>query len=61
MALEARRYRPHLTVGRRGPPDPAQLASYTGPDWTAGGVELVRSTLGRTVLHDVLERFLLSR
>lgn len=54
VALEQRPYRPHLTVGRRGRPAPAALAAYDGPVWTATEVELVRSTLGRTVDHDVL-------
>ena len=59
--VEQRSYRPHLTVGRRGPPDPAVLAAYEGPSWTATEVELVRSHLGRTVEHEVLERCSLSR
>ena len=53
-------YRPHLTVGRKGHPDPAALASYDGPVWRATEVELVRSALGRTVSHTVLDRFPLS-
>ena len=55
--VERRPYRPHLTVGRRGHPDPAPLTAYAGPAWTADEVELVRSHLGRTVEHQVLERF----
>jgi 2'-5' RNA ligase len=57
VALERRAYRPHLTVGRRGHPDPRSLASYEGPSWRAREVELVRSDLGRTVTHTVLERY----
>ena len=57
VALEERAYRPHLTVGRRGRPAPAALAAYDGPVWTAAEVELVRSTLGRTVDHQVLRAF----
>jgi 2'-5' RNA ligase len=57
VALERRPYRPHLTVGRRGHPDPRSLASYEGPQWRAQEVELVRSDLGRTVTHTVLERY----
>lgn len=60
VELERRAYRPHLTVGKRGHPDPAQLASYVGPPWTATEVELIRSDLGRTVAHTVLERYPLS-
>lgn len=55
--VERRRYRPHLTVGRRDRPRPSLLAGYRGPDWTADEVELVRSRLGRTVQHEVLERY----
>ena len=57
VELERRAYRPHLTVGRRGTPRPESLASYRGPAWRASGVELVRSDLGRTVVHTVLERY----
>jgi 2'-5' RNA ligase len=59
-AVDERPYRPHLTVGRKGHPDPAALASYDGPSWPATEVELVRSDVGRTVRHTVLERFALS-
>ncbi len=52
--LEERRYRPHLTVGRL---DPALLSGYRGPTWTAREVELVRSDLGRPVVHTVLARY----
>ena len=54
--VERRPYRPHLTVGRRGRPSPARLASYAGPGWTAVEVELVASLLGPVVEHRVLER-----
>lgn len=57
VELERKPYRPHLTVGRRGQPAPADLASYRGPSWRADEVELVRSDLGRTVTHTVLERY----
>jgi 2'-5' RNA ligase len=55
--VERRPYRPHLTVGRRGRPDPARLAAYAGPTWTAAEVELVASRLGPPVEHRVLHRF----
>ena len=58
--VERRPYRPHLTVGRRGRPDPARLAAYAGPSWTAAEVELVASRLGPPVEHRVLERLPLS-
>ena len=57
VLLERRAYRPHLTVGKRGHPSPARLAGYRGPSWRAHEVELVRSDLGRTVVHTVLERY----
>lgn len=57
VPLEDRPYRPHLTVGRGGRPDPAVLAGYRGPTWTAREAELVRSDLGRTVVHTVLQRY----
>ncbi len=58
VLLEDRPYRPHLTVGRGGTPDPALLADYEGPPWVADEVELVSSShVGRAVVHTVLERF----
>jgi 2'-5' RNA ligase len=57
VELERRAYRPHLTVGKRGHPDPTRLASYRGPVWRAQEVELVRSDLGRSVVHTVLQRY----
>lgn len=57
VALERRAFRPHLTVGRRGHPSCTSLAGYRGPTWRADEVELVRSDLGRTVVHTVLERY----
>ena len=57
VVLEQRAYRPHLTVGKRGHPSPGALSGYGGPTWTAQEVELVRSDLGRTVVHTVLERY----
>jgi 2'-5' RNA ligase len=54
VELPRRPYRPHLTVGRRGHPDPVLLGTYAGPTWPVTEVELVRSHLGRTVEHVVL-------
>lgn len=58
--VERRPYRPHLTVGRRSRPDPALLASYAGPVWTADHVELVVSRLVPVVEHRVVARLPLS-
>ncbi len=55
--VDERPYRPHLTVGRKRHPDVAALAAYAGPVWSAVEVELVRSVVGRSVHHTVLERF----
>jgi 2'-5' RNA ligase len=57
VALEQRRFRPHLTIGKAGRIDPALLAGYVGPTWRVKEVELVRSVLGKTATHTVLERF----
>ena len=57
IALERKAFRPHLTVGKRGHPSSTSLAGYRGPEWRADEVELVRSDLGRTVVHTVLERY----
>ena len=56
VEVERRPYRPHLTVGRGGVPDPRSLAAYAGPAWTASEVEVVVSSLGRTVRHEVVAR-----
>jgi 2'-5' RNA ligase len=57
IALEDRRFRPHLTVGKTGRIDPAQLRDYAGPPWRVHEVELVHSVLGTTATHTVLETF----
>lgn len=57
VELERRDYRPHVTVGKRGHPDPASLVDYVGLTWQAHEVELVRSDLGRSVVHTVLQRY----
>lgn len=58
--VDERPYHPHLTVGRKGHPDAVALASYDGPVWPVTEVALVRSDVGRTVHHTVLERFALA-
>ena len=60
LALDARPFRPHLTVARRLPPDPGVLAAYEGPSWTASELELVLSRSGRQVEHEVLDRWSLT-
>ena len=60
VQLERKAYRPHLTVGRRGHPKPGALSGYRGPQWRAREVELVRSDVGKQVVHTVLERYPLS-
>jgi RNA 2',3'-cyclic 3'-phosphodiesterase len=65
IAVEDRRYRPHLTVARgRDPrtdlrPAVAALADYAGPAWTAAEVHLVRSHLGSDVRYERLATFAL--
>jgi 2'-5' RNA ligase len=60
LAAEARRYRPHLTLGRaRGQSvdatsTVATLSSYRGEPWTVTRLTLVRSTLGAPVRHEPL-------
>lgn len=61
VELESRPYRPHLTVGKRSSPRPEALAAYRGPQWRAQEVELVRSDLGRSVVHTVLQRYPLAQ
>ncbi len=51
IAVESRRFRPHLTLARLGAPTDvrplvAALAPYVGPSWTTDAVHLIRSHLG---------------
>lgn len=61
LDLEARRYRPHLTIARprQGAVDLtetlAALPPYLGQTWRATTVRLVRSHLGPPVRHELLE------
>lgn len=55
--VDERRFRPHLTVARVNPAEDlrgavAALDDYTGPDWTASEMHLVRSHLGPHVVHE---------
>jgi RNA 2',3'-cyclic 3'-phosphodiesterase len=66
ITLEERRYRPHMTLGRRrAPADVSDLLDagrdYGGPSWTVDEFVLVQSHLGRVVRHDVRERFPLGK
>jgi 2'-5' RNA ligase len=64
LDVEDRPYRPHLTLARGTPgadlrPLVTALASYTGTDWTAERLHLVRSSLGkgpgRTAVYDTVQ------
>jgi 2'-5' RNA ligase len=60
LAMEARPFRPHLTVARvrREPVDlravVAELSSYAGASWSVTSLRLVRSTVGAQVRHETL-------
>ena len=57
IPLDQRPFRPHLTVGKLGHLDPHVLRDYSGPSWRVSQIELVRSVLGRTAVHTVVETF----
>jgi 2'-5' RNA ligase len=70
IAVDARRYRPHLTLarGRDGAdlrPVVAALTGFTGSPWTADALHLVRSRLGAgpggTAAHEVIATWQLGR
>jgi RNA 2',3'-cyclic 3'-phosphodiesterase len=66
IALDERRYRPHMTLGRRrAPADVSDLLGagrdYRGPAWTVEEFVLVQSHLGRAVRHELRERFPLGK
>jgi 2'-5' RNA ligase len=60
IAVEERKFRPHLTLGRarRGTVDVTEhvhgLSSYAGSPWQVSSIRLVHSTLGATVRHEPL-------
>lgn len=66
IAVEDRKFRPHLTLARarRGAFDArdvvAGLSSYRSESWTATSIRLVHSTLGARVTHEPLEEFALA-
>jgi RNA 2',3'-cyclic 3'-phosphodiesterase len=66
IAVEERRYRPHLTLGRRrAPVDARDVLSvgpgYESPTWGVDEFVLVESHLGSAVRHEVRERYPLGR
>ena len=60
LEVEDRPFRPHLTLGRWRPGQPAdgdltdRLADYRGPEWPAAEVRLYESHLGPKPTYDVL-------
>lgn len=66
IAVEDRKFRPHLTLARarRDSVDVAhlvdRLASYSSPWWTVTSLRLVHSTLGAVVRHETLREFALT-
>lgn len=60
-----KRFRPHLTLSRRGPPDHAalwleRLGQFSGTPWTVKDIALVESTLGgrgTPAQHRVMEHY----
>jgi 2'-5' RNA ligase len=60
IAMEARAFRPHLTLARarQGAADASHamsaLADYTSPWWTVHSFRLVQSHLGAKVRHETL-------
>lgn len=58
LAVEERPFRPHLTLGRWRPRQPAdgtlpdRLAGYRGPAWPVGEVLLLESRLGAVPRYD---------
>jgi len=68
IGLDERRYRPHMTLGRRRARAPEDVSDhvederdYRGPTWTVEEFVLVQSHLGRVVRHEVRERFPLGK
>lgn len=66
IRIEERRYRPHMTLGRRRAPADVRDAlegdvGYQGPSWRVEEFALVQSHLGASVRHEIRERFPLGR
>ena len=66
IAVEGRRFRPHLTVARLGRPEEVSswvrlLDAYEGPEWATTTVSLIASHLGQgprnRPRHEVVEEF----
>lgn len=60
LEVEERPFRPHLTLGRWRPGQPAdgtvtdRLADYRGPEWPVTEVRLIESHLGPHPTYDTL-------
>jgi 2'-5' RNA ligase len=58
LPVEDRPFRPHLTLGRWRPRQPAdatlpeRLAGYRGPDWPVAEVRLLESRLGSSPIYE---------
>lgn len=67
IAVDDRKFRPHLTLARarRDTVDVQavvdRLSSYSSPWWTVTSLRLVHSQLGPVVRHDTLREFALGR
>ena len=64
LPVEDRRFSAHLTLARARPPAGTDLttvvtalSAYAGPSWTATELELVRSHIGPTVRHELVDRW----
>jgi RNA 2',3'-cyclic 3'-phosphodiesterase len=63
IAMEARAFRPHLTLARarRGAADATQsvaaLSGFASPWWTVTSLRLVQSHIGAAVRHETLREF----
>jgi 2'-5' RNA ligase len=67
LPVEERPFRPHLTLGRWRPGQPAdgritdRLADYRGPVWPVREVRLVESRLGAAAAHETVAAWPLTR
>jgi 2'-5' RNA ligase len=63
LAMDARRFRAHLTVARART-EPVDVRDrfdeHQGPAWDVAALRLVRSTLGSQVRHEILTEFALT-
>lgn len=66
VPVEERRFRPHVTLGRRRQPTDLREAraldpAFAGPPWRVPEFVLVESHLGAVVRHEIRERYPLGR